>query len=76
MCSHSICVSYALILSLSGQRVGDQVQLDILRNYELITVSTTLKGPKPLVPVHNYESLPSYFIVAGLVFVNLVQPYL
>ena len=39
-------------------------------------VRTVLKEGQPLVPVHNYDRLPSYFIVAGLVFNNLTQPYL
>lgn len=29
-----------------------------------------------LVPVHQFDKLPSYFIFAGLVFVPLTQPYL
>lgn len=31
---------------------------------------------KALVPIHQYDKLPSYFIFAGLVFVPLTQPYL
>ena len=31
---------------------------------------------QPLVPGHQYDKLPSYFIFAGLVFVPLSQPYL
>lgn len=31
---------------------------------------------QPLVPVHQFDKLPSYFIFAGLVFVPLTQPYL
>ena len=31
---------------------------------------------QPLVPVHQYDKLPSYFIFAGLVFVPLSEPYL
>ncbi|KAF6137499.1 hypothetical protein GIB67_031778 [Kingdonia uniflora] len=31
---------------------------------------------EPLVPVHQFDKLPSYFIFAGLVFVPLSQPYL
>ena len=31
----------------------------------------------PLMPhTHNFDALPSYFIVGGLVFVSLMQPYL
>jgi hypothetical protein len=31
---------------------------------------------KALIPIHQYDKLPSYFIFAGLVFVPLTQPYL
>lgn len=31
---------------------------------------------QPLVPVHQFDTLPSYYIFAGLVFVPLTQPYL
>ena len=30
----------------------------------------------PLVPVHQFDKLPSYYIFAGLVFIPLTQPYL
>ena len=29
-----------------------------------------------LVPVHQFDKLPSYYIFAGLVFIPLTQPYL
>lgn len=31
---------------------------------------------QPLVPVHQFDKVPSYYIFAGLVFVPLTQPYL
>lgn len=31
---------------------------------------------QPLVPVQQFDKLPSYFIFAGLVFIPLTQPYL
>ncbi|CAA0814505.1 Protease Do-like 10- mitochondrial [Striga hermonthica] len=31
---------------------------------------------QPLVPVHQFDKLPSYFIFAGLVFIPLTHPYL
>lgn len=31
---------------------------------------------QPLVPVHQFDKLPSYFIFAGLVFIPLTQPFL
>lgn len=41
----------------------------------LISNFSILQLP-PLVPVHQFDKLPSYFIFAGLVFVPLTQPYL
>lgn len=31
---------------------------------------------QPLVPVHQFDKLPSYYIFAGFIFVPLTQPYL
>lgn len=31
---------------------------------------------EPLVPVHQFDKLPSYYIFAGLVLIPLTQPYL
>jgi hypothetical protein len=31
---------------------------------------------QPLVPVHQFDELPSYYIFAGFVFIPLTQPYL
>jgi len=31
---------------------------------------------QPLVPVHQFDKLPSYYIFAGFVFIPLTQPYL
>lgn len=31
---------------------------------------------RPLVPIHQFDVLPSYYIFAGLVFTPLTQPYL
>lgn len=31
---------------------------------------------QPLVPVHQFDKLPSYYIFAGLLFIPLSQPYL
>ena len=61
---------------VTGGKVGDTCELTVLRSGEEVEVRTVLKEGQPLVPVHNYDRLPSYFIVAGLVFNNLTQPYL
>jgi hypothetical protein len=31
---------------------------------------------QPLVPVHQFDKLPSYYIFAGFVFIPFTQPYL
>ena len=61
---------------VTGSRVGQVVSMTILRGGELQEVSCTLEEGSPLVPVHNYDRLPSYFICAGFVFADLTQPYL
>ncbi|KVI09557.1 Peptidase S1 [Cynara cardunculus var. scolymus] len=38
--------------------------------------TVTLRPLKPLVPIHQFDKVPSYFVFAGLVFVPLTQPYL
>ncbi|KAL0302958.1 UNVERIFIED_CONTAM: Protease Do-like 10, mitochondrial [Sesamum radiatum] len=42
----------------------------------LVNNASILTLLQPLVPVHQFDKLPSYFIFAGLVFVPLTQPYL
>lgn len=48
----------------------------MLRDGEVIEIETTLKAPVHLVPVHIEGKLPSYLIVAGLVFTPVCNPYL
>ena len=38
--------------------------------------SFAVKPRAPLVPVHQYDGLPSYYVYAGLVFSPLTQPHL
>jgi hypothetical protein len=40
------------------------------------SVSVPLQPSSLLVPVHQYDLAPSYYIFAGLVFVPLTQPFL
>lgn len=39
-------------------------------------VRLRLSNPAPLVPLNEFDRSPSYFIHAGLTFINLTQPYL
>ncbi|BBH00594.1 DegP protease 10 [Prunus dulcis] len=71
----------------SGKYVGfcslQMMETVPFRNRERITFDhlVSMKKPnetalQPLVPVHQFDKLPSYYIFAGLVFVPLTQPYL
>ena len=42
----------------------------------LLNILLSIFQLQPLVPVHQFDKLPSYYIFAGLVFVPLTQPYL
>jgi len=56
--------------------VGDKLKMDVLRNGQKHKLEVELSVFKPLVPVHAFDKLPTYYIYAGLVFCPLVQPYL
>ena len=43
---------------------------------EVLTVDVVATPRAPLVPVHQYDRLPTYFVFAGLVFCPLTQPHL
>ena len=61
---------------VTASKIGTEATLTILRDREEMEVTCVLNEGKPLVPVHNYDKLPSYFIIAGFVFSTLTQPYL
>jgi S1-C subfamily serine protease len=61
---------------ITNRFVGDDVDLEILRNGEKKTVSVTLQPYQHLVPPHNAEEKPSYFMFGGLVFTACSDPYL
>lgn len=48
----------------------------VLRDGEEHEFSITLRPLQPLVPVHQFDQLPSYYIFAGFVFIPLTQPFL
>lgn len=66
-------------VSLKSQRKSIQTDLQSnilfwgMHNY--INSFNTLQL-QSLVPVHQFDKLPSYYIFAGLVFIPLIQPYL
>jgi len=61
---------------LSQKFVGDTLKVTVLRDSKVLDLSVPISANKLLVPVHQFEQFPSYFVHAGLVFIPLVQPYL
>lgn len=58
------------------KKPNEKSVMKILRNGEVCELSVTLRPLQSLVPVHQFDKLPSYYIFAGLVFIPLIQPYL
>ncbi|CAM6089030.1 unnamed protein product [Calypogeia fissa] len=61
---------------VSMKKAGEKGKLTILRDGSIANFDVKLDPLKFLVPIHQYDRLPSYFIFAGLVFTPLTQPYL
>ncbi|XP_009420477.2 protease Do-like 10, mitochondrial [Musa acuminata AAA Group] len=61
---------------VSMKKPGETAILSLLRDGIEQEFSISLRPLQPLVPVHQFDKLPSYYIFAGLVFVPLTQPYL
>ncbi|KAH7685121.1 Peptidase Do protein [Dioscorea alata] len=61
---------------VSMKKPEEKATLTVLREGVEHEFNITLRPLQPLVPVHQFEKLPSYYIFAGLVFVPLTQPYL
>eukprot|EP00898_Chlorokybus_atmophyticus_P008573 jgi/Chlat1/8717/Chrsp9S08549 len=62
---------------LVSQKYADEsARLGILREGKELQVEVRLSVLSPLVPVHIHGALPSYLIVAGLVFTIACEPYL
>ncbi|KAL6565290.1 Protease Do-like 10, mitochondrial [Orobanche gracilis] len=61
---------------VSMKKPNDTAQVKVLRDGEELEFTVSLRPLQPLVPVHQFDKLPSYFIFAGLLFVPLTQPYL
>nr|MBP7323060.1 trypsin-like peptidase domain-containing protein [Deltaproteobacteria bacterium] len=61
------------------KQLGDTVAMNILRDGQPLTVNATLSIPinyGRLVPYEQYDVLPSYYIIGGLVFEPLTVNYL
>ncbi|KGN61234.1 protease Do-like 10, mitochondrial [Cucumis sativus] len=61
---------------VSMKKPNEKSVVKVLRNGEVCELRITLRPLQPLVPVHQFDKLPSYYIFAGLVFIPLTQPYL
>ncbi|CAN6360081.1 unnamed protein product [Urochloa humidicola] len=61
---------------VSMKKPGETAVLKVLRDGKEQELSVILKPLQPLVPVHQFDKLPSYYIFAGFVFIPLTQPYL
>ncbi|PUZ65970.1 hypothetical protein GQ55_3G268400 [Panicum hallii var. hallii] len=59
---------------VSMKKPGETAVLKVLRDGKEQELSVILRPP--LVPVHQFDKLPSYYIFAGFVFIPLTQPYL
>ncbi len=56
---------------ISLKQPGDKVKVSIIRDGKNKTIDITLKPIHETIPKLEYQSRPSYFIVAGLVFIPL-----
>ncbi|KAK1934788.1 putative DegP protease [Babesia divergens] len=65
-------LAYALTTKFSG----DPCEITILRDGKLQMLTVKLQNPNYLVPEHQWEIMPRYYIFGGLVFVPLTMEYL
>ncbi|KAJ1442534.1 Peptidase S1C [Sesbania bispinosa] len=61
---------------VSMKQPNEKAIVRVLRDGQELELNIILQPIQPLVPVHQFDKLPSYYIFAGLVFVPLTQPYL
>jgi len=61
---------------LLNKFVGEKSKIKLLRQGKQIEVDAEIGPRASLIPVHAYDTRPSFFVYAGLVFTKLVQPYL
>ncbi|KAI6698383.1 hypothetical protein NL676_018502 [Syzygium grande] len=60
----------------SMKKPNETALIKVLRDGKQNEFSITLRPLQHLVPVHQFDKLPSYYIFAGLIFIPLTQPFL
>lgn len=58
------------------KKAGETAKVTVMRAGQELHFDIKLGPLRPLVPIHQFDTLPSYYIFAGLVFTPLSQPYL
>ncbi|KNA11238.1 hypothetical protein SOVF_137050 [Spinacia oleracea] len=61
---------------VSMKKPNEEAELKVLRDGKECNFLINVHPLQPLVPVHQFDKLPSYYIFAGLLFIPLSQPYL
>ncbi|KAJ8746830.1 hypothetical protein K2173_003836 [Erythroxylum novogranatense] len=61
---------------VSMKKPNETALLRVLRDGKEHEFNITVRPLQPLIPVHQFDKLPNYYIFAGLVFVPLIQSYL
>ncbi|GAB2211879.1 hypothetical protein Drorol1_Dr00025218 [Drosera rotundifolia] len=61
---------------VSMKKPNEKAVVRVWRDGKEHDFTLTLSPLQQLVPVHQFDKLPTYYIFAGLVFVPLTQPYL
>jgi S1-C subfamily serine protease len=71
-----ISIAYAV----DRKQVGDKIDMTVLRKGKVLSLRIPLHAPKVtygyLIPRIRYETLPTYYIIGGLVFSPLTANYL
>nr|PVC52324.1 serine protease [Theileria orientalis] len=65
-----------LAYSLTNKFCGEECELTVLRDNKVEEIKINLNKPNYLVPEHQWDVMPRYYIYGGLVFVPLSMEYL
>eukprot|EP00921_Rhytidocystis_pertsovi_P008391 GHVQ01013754.1.p1 GENE.GHVQ01013754.1~~GHVQ01013754.1.p1 ORF type:complete len:985 (-),score=224.90 GHVQ01013754.1:166-2859(-) len=65
-----------LAYAISNKYTGDTVKVTVLRNKKVMEVTVPLTPPNFIVPEHQWDKTPRYYIYGGLVFVPMSLDYL